>query len=163
MLEDTPYFIGEGVTVTFPFTNILGHWTGYQKYNIGADKIRCNDPRESRYFTRCPKGNEVFFGYHSLGYSKEIYITEGVFDAISLHGIGKSALALASNDPKHIRNTLSFIRRPLIAMCDGDEAGLNLKKFTDHYVQCPEGKDANDLSKEELLELIKPIDKRLGQ
>ena len=94
---------------------------------------------------------------------KEVIITESVINALTCWTYGKQAIALfgtGSKDNYKVLNELNI--RHYILMFDGDEAGRrgaeNLKRNVQNSlitdVILPEGKDVNDLSREEFYELL---------
>jgi hypothetical protein len=141
----------------YDFTHKL---CGYQKYNPDFPKV-CNprNSREQKYFTHMTSPS--VFGIESLQKYEDcdtLFVVEGVFDAcaITTH-LQYPCIAVFSNNPKSMRSQLDFLKlyHRLVAVCDGDDAGKQLAKYTDTFVTCPSGKDASDLTKEELTELCK--------
>jgi len=119
---------------------------------------------DSKYFTypswEHPEGRKesrrklLVWGFETYDPSNSLYVTEGVFDAVSLHNLGLSAVAVCSNDPKHLRTWLSTLANTTVAVLDGDAAGSKLGKFCNKTVICPDGEDANSLAKEQLYALV---------
>lgn len=139
--------------VTFPLWNLSGQLKGIQIYNWKGDKRSFNNCAESKYWT-VAKSGPVIFGLEYLNYSlKYCFISEGIFDALSLLPYGNS-LAMLTNDPKHIRQQLSLLPFEIVAVCDEDKAGKKMAKFADHVLYCKSGKDANSMNKEQLLDLL---------
>lgn len=141
---------------TFALWNLSGQMVGYQVYRPDRDKAPCDDPREQRYFTFVSRfGGKTpalaVWGLETLLPGEPVYLCEGVFDACRLHRLGFAAVATLGSDPKPLREWLGCLPQKKVAVCDGDAAGRKLAKFADAAVFLPEGKDAGDLSDEELL------------
>ena len=74
-----------------------------------------------------------------------VYLTEGIFDAVRMTNLGKSAIASLTNDPpKDYINWFKMLNRKIVVVCDNDKAGLKLSKFGDYVEVTPEGKDLGD-------------------
>lgn len=97
---------------------------------------------------------------YGLDYVKgnEIILCESVIDALTCWVYGKEAVALFGTGSEYQLDLLNKIKsRVVIIATDGDEAGRNAakkiaKKLTNKLVMrlpLPDGKDINDLSKEE--------------
>jgi hypothetical protein len=133
---------------TFYCWNPSGQLVGYQQYNPNGDKKIFNSKLEGKYYTYRNKNQPtiVVWGLESLYQSSGvIYLTEGIFDAARMTEVGASALStMANNPPKDYRNWLDMLHRPVVAVCDNDDAGKKLAKFG-HYVEVvPEGKDLGE-------------------
>lgn len=135
----------EGVA-TFPLTTQLGQMVGYQQYRPSAGKERKNHPRKGRYYTYTIKSVRGVWGIESWRQSNTLYITEGIFGAARLTGVGCAAVALLSNDPKHLSDWLLCVRqsRPVVAICDHGKAGGKLAKFGHAHHQMPDKFDMDD-------------------
>lgn len=143
--------------VVFPLWNLSGQLVGYQRYRPDKDKVKDNDPREGRYFTRVKDGRVGVWGLESWNFSNTLYLTEGVFDAARLTEKGQSAIAVLSCDPpQSTRRWLSVVRRmrPVVAVCDNDEAGRKLTKFGHVSYTVQEG-DLGDASDETVNSVIR--------
>ena len=101
--------------------------------------------------------------FHKVGYPPEIIVTESMFDALSFWTIGKYAVALNG-----LGNELQFKQlrelpcRKIVLATDNDEAGMKARKRIRQNVKnkivteyiFPKGrKDANECTKEELMNL----------
>ena len=141
-----PLLDEENGVATFLLYNLSGQLVGYQQYNPTGDKKKFNSKLEGKYYTYRKLPTVSFFGVESLKNSNGVvFLTEGVFDAARITYHGQSALAsLSNNPPKDYYNFLSLLNRPVVVVCDNDEAGRKLAKFG-HYVEVvPEGKDLGD-------------------
>jgi hypothetical protein len=142
-------FLDEELNIaTFYCWNLSGQLVGYQQYNPNGDKKIFNSKLEGKYYTYRNKNHQtvVVWGTESLYQSDGVvYLTEGIFDAARMTNVGQSALAaMANNPPKDYRNWLQMLNRPVVAVCDNDDAGRKLAKFG-HYVEVvPDGKDLGD-------------------
>ncbi len=128
--------------------NLSGQPVGYQQYNPLGDKKIFNSKLEGKYYTYRNKNQPtvVVWGVESLYQSNGVvYLTEGIFDACRITNLGQSALAaMANNPPKDYKNWLQLLNRPIVAVCDNDDAGRKLAKFGDYVEIVPEGKDLGD-------------------
>ncbi len=147
--------------VTFPLWNLSGQMVGYQVYNPKLPKNHKGNPREQKYFTwitRPASSNNPYLAVWGLesvkNNGKVIYLTEGIFDACRFHWHGLQALAVLSNNPKHLENFFFAISRRTIAVVQGDEAGKQLAKYAPTALFLPEGKDAGDLTEDEFREMF---------
>ena len=144
-------WFGEGVVV-FGLWNLMGQLVGYQQYKPFAPKARCNNPKDSRYFTYCSKeggrGSVTAWGLETVMQDKAILLCEGIFDACRLHSAGVPALALLGSDPVHLREWLGLFSQPLVSVVQGDEAGRKLSKYGGTGIQLPEGHDVGSLDEE---------------
>lgn len=152
-----------------------------ERYDIGYDKINdmitfpVRDIRGRCLFLakRSVKGkmfilpssrNKPLYGVYELDYSKpDIYIVESFFNALTLAKWGYNAIALmgtGSNYQYDLINRLPF--RTIHLVLDGDLAGrhgsLKLMKVIDkgklvYNHEMYDGKDVNDLTEKEFLEV----------
>lgn len=111
-----------------------------------------------------PNINKAIFGLNQIPKDcKEVIVCESVFNALTCWVYGKVGIALFGTGSKEQIETLRKLPiRKLILAFDGDEAGrkadikfrnsLSKDKLIKSY-HLPEGKDINDLSKEEFLSL----------
>jgi DNA primase len=138
----------EGVA-TFPLWNLSGKMVGYQHYRPAADKVKRNNPKDSRYFTYRKNHAVGVWGLESWRFSNTLFLTEGVFDACRLTALGYSAVATLSNDvDASLCRWLWTIRktRPVVAVCDADAAGRRLAKHggVSHVIESGDLGDASD-------------------
>lgn len=151
-----------GMTVTdnqslyIPLWNLSGQLVGFQTYiPDGERKHSKNLPAtDMKYYTsvsklRTKQSNVAMFGLsHICKHDRVLFVVEGVFDAISIHNCNRNAVAIlgvGSAVNRQIFNQLSVIGYKTVAVCDGDEAGSNLQKYTDDYIILPRNTDANDM------------------
>lgn len=121
----------EGVA-TFPIWNLSGQLLGYQAYSPDKDKTAQNDPRYGRYFTRLKDGKVGVWGLESWSLSNTLYVTEGIFDAARITYFGYSAIAVFGNALSHSCEKWLWLvkqNRPVVTICDNDEAGKKLQKY----------------------------------
>lgn len=143
----------EGVA-TFMLYDLSGALCGYQQYRPGAGKEKKNHPREGRYYTYRIEGRIPVFGLETWGWSRPLFITEGIFDCVRIHNLGYAAIATLSNDPKHMRSWFRAMSRTIIAICDGGPSGTKLAKYGDFAVACPETRDLGDMDDQEVSETL---------
>ncbi len=149
----------EGVA-TFPILTQIGQMVGYQQYRPSAGKERKNHPRQGRYYTYTSERARGVWGMESWRFSQTLFLTEGIFAAAQMTRQRVSAVALMSNDPKHLSNWLLCVRmtRPVVAICDHGEAGVRLAKFGHLSHQMPPSFDLDDASEEYVSRLISKYD-----
>lgn len=106
------------------------------------------------------------YGLDYVENEKEVYVTESIINALTLWSYGLKAIALFGTGSKYQIDLLNNVNiRKYILCLDGDEAGINgrnrLMKGLNNkivaYIEVPEGKDINDLSKEEFFKLEEKI------
>ena len=128
-------------TATFYLWTLSGALVGYQTHRPDRTKkdYQKYNPRNARYFTYRPYPAHSVWGVESLHQGHgPVFLTEGVFDAARLTELGASALAVCCNNPpKDLRNWLQMLQRPVVVVCDNDEAGLKLAKFGDYAEVVP--------------------------
>lgn len=155
-LDPTKYHVSwDDEVATFLLFNLSGQIVGYQNYRWYAEKVRNNDPRESKYFTYMNRNMLCVWGMESFNFRTDVlFLTEGVFDAVRLHQLGLPAVAVLSNNPKQLRPWLRTLPRHVVAVCDGDKAGRALAKLGDEAVIMPDGLDLGDLSEENVRKTV---------
>lgn len=154
--DEYGYVDQEKELVTFPLYNLEGKLQGMQIYNWKGNKLKRND-EHGRYWTYTPKGNTACWGLEHVDFDlPDIYITEGIFDALAVKALGLNAIAVMTNNPKNLKGTLGELSKVfrLVALCDGDAAGKQLSKYGQYSIILPEGEDADSLPKQKLLEIL---------
>lgn len=143
--------------ITFNLHDFSGNYTGYQKYNWRSDKKKRNAV-EGRYFAHTTPYRTAVFGlqYHEI-MKPELFVCEGIFDAITLIEAGYNAIAILSNNSVRIRNTLELSPVPVIAVCDGDSQGAKLAKICDRAIYLPEGEDPNSMGAKHLKDYLEAV------
>lgn len=149
---------------TFLLWNLSGQCVGYLIYRPDGTKERCNDREKSKYYVRIGTENDdgrrdgrdrlAVWGLETYHRAKVLYITEGLFNAATIHACGHAAIAVLANDPKHLRSWLNTLPNKIIAVCDGDDASKKLAKYADEVIVCPPGTDANELGVEKMRKLL---------
>jgi DNA primase len=143
--------------VTFPLYNKNLVLTGYLQYNWRGTKGSVRRKDTSKYYPYYPEGDLAPWGLDTLNPGLEnVYVVEGVFDALAIQALGYNAIAVLCNNPKPMRKLLNHISKThkLITVCDGDEAGKNLAKYGDAAIYLPEKEDAASLPAEELRNIL---------
>lgn len=149
--------------IYFYLYNLSGQLVGYQRYyKDGNKEFRNNDRDDAKYYTRITHGAKGsmlgVYGLHTYHPQSDLYLVEGVFDAIVLHRFGYSAIATLTNDPAHLKSWLSSLPNRIIAVPDSDKAGSKLSIYADTTVELPEGMDVNKMYTESRMdELLKRI------
>lgn len=149
-------WIEPDVSVTVAMWNFSGQMVGYQKYEPGAPRLHTNQPG-TRYFTWFGENKIGVWGLETVDWrGGDLFLTEGIFNASRLHWHGLQAVAVISNNPKHLRGWMSLLPHRRIAALDGDPAGIKLAKHAHQSVQMPPGEDVGSLSKRQFQELFAP-------
>lgn len=110
---------------------------GFQTYRPWVQNKKTNHPRDSRYFTYQPKSkvlqDTVVFGLERIEDKPDfIYITEGIFEAMTLHKLGYSAIAVLTASPsKYLKDCLSALSKESVWAGDNDPAGYQKLVITD--------------------------------
>ena len=143
----------EDEVLTFPLWSFTGQMIGYQQHQWKSDKKKRNDSK-GRYWTYHKKEVVPVWGLEFYNQYKDLYIVEGIWDAISCINVGLNCIAVLTNNPKHLKNLFFCLPNRKIALCDGDKAGKILSKSCNDAIILPEGKDVNDLSGDELKGIV---------
>ena len=163
LYENTVYW--DDKTVCFQLYSLTGNFVGFQKYTPSASK-KPNNKEHGRYYTYITKPYIGFFGVHTLHWNNgPIFLCEGIFDICRFHNKSYAGLAVFSNNPKHLRNSIDFLKqtkRPIITVCDGDKAGKMLAKYGTFSISCPENKDAGELTESELDNILTQALKKIN-
>lgn len=139
--------------ITFPVRDIQGRCLFLAKRSV-----------KGKMFILPSNKNKPLYGVYELDYSKpDIYIVESFFNALTLAKWGYNAIALmgtGSNYQYKLINELPF--RTIHLCLDGDMAGrhgsmklmsaISKGKLVYEHI-LPDGKDVNDLEKNEFLEI----------
>lgn len=158
-MHDSSLYIRGGETcAVFPLWDFSGRMVGYHQYRSDMPKDADNHPYDSKYFTRVqkvPHKFEPFWGVHSTYFSNTLFLTEGLFDAARLQEAGFAAWCVFANNPKNSA-FLNLMRkvRPVVAVCDGDKAGMKLANSAHRSLVLADDRDANDYTASELRELL---------
>ena len=141
--------------LTFPLWSCTGQLLGYQQYDFKADKLRDNDTK-GKYYTYRRKDWLSFWGLEFIDLSSRepLYVVEGTWDAISVMNVGYRCIAVLSNNPQQLKGFLNTLPCKTIALCDGDKAGKMLSRVCDERILLPAGRDCNDMTENELKEII---------
>lgn len=150
--------------VTFLLYNLSGQIVGFQHYDPSGVKNLNNVEDVSKYYTFTTRVNDIrkttmlgVWGLETLDYRDDIlFIVEGSFDAVRLHNLNLPAIAVHSNNPKHLWNWFSLLNRKIIAVCEDDEngAGKKLAKYGDYAIMLTDGKDLGDMTDQEVEEIL---------
>lgn len=137
--------------ITFPLWTTNGKLVGYQRYDWRADKLKSNDTK-GKYYTYRDKNILSCWGIEhiNLASQEDLYVTEGVWDAISVINTGRRCVAVLSNNPQNLKGWFNTLPCRTIAICDGDKAGKMLARVCNHNIVMPEGEDCNSMGIEEL-------------
>jgi hypothetical protein len=104
-----------------------------------------------KYFTYTSERVAVYGRENCFGYGP-LFVTEGIWDSISIGNIWFDSVAVLCNTPcKEIITQLRYFAgdRKIVAVCDNDEAGKKLARVGDIAITLPEGiKDPNSAPEE---------------
>jgi len=137
----------ENQIITFPLWTTNGKLVGYQRYDWRADKLRSNSTK-GKYYTYRDKNILSCWGVdcNDLTSTEDLFVVEGVWDAISVINTGRRCVAVLSNNPQNLKVWFRTLPCKTIALCDGDKAGKMLSKVCDKSIILPEGVDCNDMT-----------------
>lgn len=149
----------------FTLYNLSGQIVGYQRYSPTGVKVsKSNETsrkreevnlNEIKYLTYVSEGQLGVFGLETYRVNEPLFITEGIFDAKMVHEAGFSCIAVLSNDPVHLKSWLRTLPNVKIAILDNDKEGRRLAKYADLSFTSPGYKDLNEMSLDQVKELIK--------
>lgn len=149
---------------TFLLFNTSGKLVGYQQYNPSAPKSGKIAKDLMKYYTYVSKLDNVreiaVWGLETVNVNDEfIFIVEGIFDAVKIHNAGYPALAVLSNDPKHIRSWLRAMNKFVVVIEDNDaSAGRKLASIGNASVKTPDPyKDLGEMPQDEVNEFLRMI------
>jgi len=144
-------WLAEGMA-TFGLWNLSGQLVGFQEYRPDKGKVRSHDvsrahvrfnPHDQRYFTKITPGAVAVWGLETYVYGRELFVTEGIFDAARLHRLNLPAVAVLTRAPEHLRSWFKGLGCPLTTVIDGDGPGESLAAFGDLVARMPDGQDAS--------------------
>lgn len=156
----TTYVDDEERVACWLLYNFSGQVVGYHQYRPDSDKAKRNDPKEGRYYTYVGGHKKerrlAVWGLETVtDRDNYLFVTEGVFDACRFHKYGYAAVAVMSNDPKHLAPQFRlFTNVTTVAVCDNDAAGKKLAKLCDESFTVPGNKDCGELTEREFLEFL---------
>ena len=147
----------ESNIATFILYNLSGQLVGYQRYNPSGDKKARNDSLAGKYFTYVTKESPTtsklaVWGTETINKNDpNLFVTEGIFDAVKLQNAGHAAIAVLTNNPKILKPWFKILNKKTIAIVDNDDAGRRLGSLTDEMYIPPEGfKDLGDMSQDQV-------------
>ena len=150
----------ESNIATFLLYNLSGQLVGYHRYNPNGDKKARNNIA-GKYFTYVTKESDhshkiAVWGTETIKPDNpNLFVTEGVFDAIKLYNMGLPVIAVLSNNPKILKSWFAILNKKTIAITDNDEAGRKLGNLTDEFYTVPEPyKDLGEMPQEEVSNFI---------
>lgn len=153
IIDNYSYVDYDNEIITFPLWSFTGQMIGFQRHDWKSDKKKRNDAK-GKYWTYHKKEVLPVYGLEFYSPERTLYVVEGIWDAISCMNAGLMSIATLTNNPKHLKNLLSCIPNRKVAICDGDKAGKMLAKACDSAIILPEGLDCNDLTSNELMEVV---------
>jgi hypothetical protein len=162
------YHIGEGVA-TFMLFGVRGFiendnkLLGYQAYRHDVLEKRRNTT-DSRYYTHHRRCNiiddTVVFGLELLEKNaKTLFITEGIFEAATLHRLGYNAIAILTSAPnKRMRKYIPMLADKSVWCGDSDAAGNGswLSRACDYRLCFPD-RDLDEIPYDEIHEAINDL------
>ena len=142
----TSWLSEENEVVVLPLWNLNGQMVGVQQYRPNGSK-EPNNKWYGRYFTRVHTDNVAVWGLESWSLSNTLFVCEGLFDAAKITWLGYSAIAIFTSTPgKSVLNWLKSVKssRPVVVICDSDNAGLKLAKCGHTHFHMKEYHDVGD-------------------
>lgn len=138
---------------TFLLYNLSGQIVGYQRYNPNGDKKDHTNSLSAKYFSWVTKESDktaklAVWGVENIDKNDpNLFVTEGIFDAIKLKNAGHPVIAVLGNNPKILKSWLPLLNKRTIAVVDNDDAGKALANLTDEHLTTPDPfKDLGEMS-----------------
>jgi hypothetical protein len=157
----------------FLLFNLSGQMVGYQRYNPKGEKNlkgdRDNkDAKYYNYITKESKGVSklAVWGLDTLQPNSNIlFMVEGIFDAVKIHGAGYPAIAVLTNDPQHLKPWLKAMANlKTVCIIDSDDeengfAGNKLAKAGDYSFVIDDSRyhDLGDMPQEIATKFIQKV------
>jgi hypothetical protein len=155
---------------TFILYNASGKLVGYQLYNPAAPKggSAARDRKFGKYLmkyytytSKVDRTNELaVWGLETVSTSDDLmFVVEGIFDAVKIHNAGYPAIAVLTNDPKHLKGWFMAMGKFVIVVEDNDaKAGSSLGRIGDVSVKTPDPyKDLGDMPQNEVNSFLKML------
>lgn len=145
----------ENEILSMYLNNLSGQFVGFQQYNPNVTDKKINNAENGRYFTICQRGVTAVWGLETFDREKrKLFVVEGCFKASALHMIGENAIAVLTSTPKSMSSWFNIlkVKHDVIAIGDGDKAGLSLVKVVGRGFTTE--KDLDEYSLNELKEII---------
>lgn len=131
-----------GDAIYFLLYTLSGKLVGVQRYNPDGRKDARGSMRKRRtdvwlkYLTYVREGEIGVWGLHSIKEdTKIVFLTEGIFDAVSIHNTGNAAVAMLTANPKPFKQWLDLLPYILVSAVDNDVTGKLLAKYGDYSVK----------------------------
>jgi hypothetical protein len=154
----------------FLLYNLSGKLIGYQQYNPNQPKAHFKGEAGKdvvKYYTYVSKQPDrkeselSVWGLENIDFDKdkEIWVTEGVFDAVKLVNAGLPAIAALTSTPsKQLRQWFQITGKKIIVILDSDDAGSKLKSIATIAYNVPKPyKDLGEMSQKEVNAFIADI------
>ncbi len=146
-------------TATFLIYNLAGHLIGTQVYDPSAG-TKSSEKYTDTHISDLQKPIYAW-GIETLKESNHpyVFVCEGVFDAVKIMNMGKSAVATLTNAP-HIalRDYFHLLGKKVIVIADNDKAGESLRRIGDVTFTVPDPyKDMGEMPDEEAKQFIDDI------
>lgn len=162
----------ENNIATFILYNLSGQLIGYQRYNPNGNKKLHGDTLAAKYFTWVTKESPgtsklAVWGVENIDKNNpNLFVAEGIFDAIKLKNAGHPAIAVLTNNPKLLKSWFAILNKNTISITDNDDAGKKLGNITDETYSIPSNltnkngdsiKDLGDMSQEQVNNFLSNI------
>lgn len=154
----------ENNIATFLLYNLSGQIVGYQRYNPNGDKKDHTNSLAAKYFTWVTKESEktaklAVWGTENIDPNDpNLFVTEGIFDAVKLKNAGHPVIAVLGNNPKILKTWLPLLNKQTIAVIDNDDAGRALASLTDKHFTTPAPfKDLGEMSQEQVNKFLEDV------
>lgn len=157
---------------TFLLYNLSGQLIGYQRYNPNGNKKEHGDTLAAKYFTWVTKESPAtsklaVWGVENIDKNNpNLYVAEGIFDAVKLKNAGLPAIAVLTNNPKLLKSWFTILNKHTVSITDNDDAGRKLGNITDETYPVPAGlhteqgtpvKDLGDMSQSQVNKFLSDI------
>ena len=156
-------------SATFLLYNLSHQIIGFQQYNYLKPKnhfkgeLGRNTVKYYTYVSKEGGRKDAFISVWGLQNvkeeDKEIWVTEGIFDAVKLVNAGLPAIAALTSTPSpQLKQWFSIMGKKVIVILDGDDAGSKLKSIANVAYKTPKPyKDLGEMKQEDVNQFVADI------
>jgi hypothetical protein len=154
----------------FLLYNLSGKLVGYQQYNPNQPKNHFKGEAGKdvvKYYTYVSKQpgrreSEIsVWGLENINLDtdREIWVTEGIFDAVKLVNAGLPAIAALTSTPSpQLKQWFAITGKKIIVILDGDDAGSKLNSIATIAYKTPKPyKDLGEMKQDDVNQFVKDI------
>lgn len=159
----------ESNIANFLLYNLSGQLIGFQQYNPNKPKdhfkgeLGRNTVKYYTYVSKEGGRKDAFISVWGLqnvkDEDKELWVTEGIFDAVKLVNAGLPAIAALTSTPSpQLKQWFNILGKKVIVILDGDDAGSKLNSIATVSYKTPKPyKDLGEMKQEDVNQFVKDI------